>query len=86
MDDFVYVFITNWELSDGPYHELTGIFNSFEKALDKYRKIFQEDLSTAIKFDYNENLERNEDYLNHYIYENKGNRYIEYIIKKTRVE
>lgn len=85
MDKFVYVFTTNWELNDEDCHELTGVFESFEKAIDKYRKILQSDLN-AIDFDYNENLERNEDYLNHYIYENKGDRYIEYIIKKTRVE
>jgi hypothetical protein len=85
MDNFVYIFTTNWELDDGPCHELTGVFESFENALDKYRKILQSDLN-AINFDYNENLERNEDYLNHYIYENKGDRYIEYIIKKIRVE
>lgn len=47
--------------------------------------IIQSDLN-AISFDYNENLKRNEDYLNHYIYENKGDRYIEYIIKKIMVE
>jgi len=85
MDKFVYVLTTNWELDDGPCHETTGVFESFKNALDKYRKILQSDLNT-ISFDYNENLERNEDYLNHYIYKNKGDRYIEYIIKKVRVE
>lgn len=85
MNDFVYVFTSNWNLNYEDYHEITGVFESFENALDKYRKILQSDLN-AINFDYNENLERNEDYLNHYIYENKGDKYIEYIIKKVRVE
>ena len=85
MDNFVYVFTTNWKLNYGDYHEITGVFNSFEKALDNYRTILKNDLDD-ISFDYNENLERNEDYLNHYIYENKGDKYIEYIIKKVRVE
>ena len=85
MDNFVYVFTTNWNLNFEDYHEITGVFESFEKALDNYRTILKNDLND-IDFDYNENLERNEDYLNHYIYESKGDRYIEYIIKKIRVE
>lgn len=85
MDKFIYVFTRNWKFNDGSCHELTRVFESFKKAIDKYRKILQGDLN-AISFDYNENLEKNEDYLNHYIYESKGNRYIEYIIKKTTVK
>lgn len=86
MDNFVYVFTTNWELDDGPCHEITGIFDSFDKAVNKYREILQEDLSESIKFDYNECLDRDEDYLNHYIYEPYNYRYIEYHIEKTKVE
>lgn len=85
MDNFVYVFTSNWEFDDGPSHEITGVFESFEKAFDHYRKILQDDLD-AISFDYNEQLQRNENYLNHYIYERRGNRYIEYIIEKLKVE
>lgn len=86
MDKFVYVFTTNWELNDGPNHEITGIFDSFEKAYNKYLEILQEDLSESVKFDYEEYHEMSEDYLNHYIYEPNGFRHIEYNIEKVKVE
>ena len=86
MDKFVYVFTTNWELNDGPCHEITGIFDSFEKAYNRYRDIRQEDLSESVKFDYDESLQKSEDYLSHYIEESNGYRYIEYNIEKLKVE
>ena len=86
MDNFVYVFTTNWELTDGPCYELTGVFDSFDKAYNKYKEILKTDLSESVDFIYNEILSKDEDQLIHFICERSGDRYIKYFINKAKIE
>lgn len=86
MDKFVYVFTTNWELNDGPCYELTGVYDSFDKAYNKYKEMLKIDLSDSITFVYNKLFSKEEDKLLHFISERSGDRYIKYFIDKAKIE